>query len=68
VGVVSQADIALEAKDKSVGEMVAEISKPPQGRGSRSYAAAFRSSSKMVAWQTPCADDDAVTVVRICWL
>jgi CBS domain-containing protein len=31
VGVVSQADIALEAKDKSVGEMVAEISKPPQG-------------------------------------
>lgn len=31
VGVVSQTDIALEAKDKSVGEMVAEISKPPQG-------------------------------------
>jgi CBS domain-containing protein len=31
VGVVSQADIALEAKDKSVGEMIAEISKPPQG-------------------------------------
>jgi CBS domain-containing protein len=31
VGVVSQADIALEAKDKSVGEMVAEISKPPRG-------------------------------------
>ena len=31
VGVVSQADIALKAKDKSVGEMVAEISKPPQG-------------------------------------
>jgi len=30
VGVASQADIALEAKDKSVGEMVAEISKPPQ--------------------------------------
>src|SRR5215469_13154477 len=30
VGVVSQADIALEAKDESVGEMVAEISKPPQ--------------------------------------
>jgi CBS domain-containing protein len=28
VGVVSQADIALEAHDKSVGEMVAEISKP----------------------------------------
>ena len=31
VGVVSQADVALEAKDTSVGEMVAEISKPPQG-------------------------------------
>ena len=31
VGVVSQADIALKAKDKSVGEMVAEISEPPQG-------------------------------------
>ncbi len=31
VGVVSQADIALEAEDKSVGEMVADISKPPQG-------------------------------------
>jgi CBS domain-containing protein len=31
VGVVSQADIAREAKDKSVGEMVAEISKPLQG-------------------------------------
>ncbi len=31
VGVVSQADIALEAKDKSVGEMVADISKPSQG-------------------------------------
>jgi hypothetical protein len=30
--VVSQADIALQAKDKSVGEMLAEISKPPQGR------------------------------------
>jgi CBS domain-containing protein len=30
VGVVSQADIALEAQDKSVGEMVAEISKPSQ--------------------------------------
>lgn len=28
VGVVSQADIALEMKDKSVGEMVAEISEP----------------------------------------
>jgi len=33
VGVVSQADIALEARDKSVGEMVAEISKPAQGAG-----------------------------------
>jgi CBS domain-containing protein len=31
VGVVSQADIALDAKDKSVGEMVADISKPSQG-------------------------------------
>jgi CBS domain-containing protein len=31
VGVVSQADVALEERDKSVGEMVAEISKPPQG-------------------------------------
>ena len=31
VGVVSQADIALEAKDKSAGEMVAEISKPSRG-------------------------------------
>jgi len=31
VGVVSQADIALDAQDTSVGEMVAEISKPPQG-------------------------------------
>ena len=31
VGVVSQADIALEAKDKVVGELVAEISQPPDG-------------------------------------
>ncbi len=31
VGVVSQADIALKARDKSVGGMLAEISKPPQG-------------------------------------
>jgi CBS domain-containing protein len=31
VGVVSQADVALEAKEKSVGEMVEEISKPPEG-------------------------------------
>jgi CBS domain-containing protein len=31
VGVVSQADIALRAKDQPVGEMVAEISEPPQG-------------------------------------
>jgi CBS domain-containing protein len=28
VGVVSQADVALEERDRSVGEMVAEISKP----------------------------------------
>ena len=34
VGVVSQADIALDVNDKSVGEMVAGISMPPQGRGS----------------------------------
>jgi CBS-domain-containing membrane protein len=33
VGMVSQADIALEAKDKSVGEMLADISKPSQGSG-----------------------------------
>jgi CBS domain-containing protein len=31
VGVVSQADIAIEAKDQSVGEMVADISKPSEG-------------------------------------
>jgi CBS domain-containing protein len=31
VGVVSQADVALEAKEKSTGEMVEEISKPPAG-------------------------------------
>jgi CBS domain-containing protein len=31
VGMVSQADVALESHDKSVGEMVAEISKPPEG-------------------------------------
>ena len=31
VGMVSQGGIAFKAKDKSVGEMVAEISKPPQG-------------------------------------
>jgi CBS-domain-containing membrane protein len=31
VGVVSQADIALDANDTSVGEMVAEISKPLHG-------------------------------------
>jgi CBS domain-containing protein len=31
VGVVSQADIALGAQDKSVGQMVAGISQPPQG-------------------------------------
>jgi CBS domain-containing protein len=31
VGVVSQADVALEAKEKAVGEMVEEISKPPEG-------------------------------------
>lgn len=31
VGIVSQADVALEAKEKHVGEMVEEISKPPEG-------------------------------------
>jgi CBS domain-containing protein len=31
VGVVSQADVALEAKEKSVGEMLEEISRPPEG-------------------------------------
>ena len=35
VGVVSQADIALEMKDTSVGEMVAGISKPLHGQGHR---------------------------------
>ena len=29
VGVISQADIALEANEKTVGELVEEISKPP---------------------------------------
>jgi len=31
VGIVSQADVALEAKEKDVGQMVGEISKPPEG-------------------------------------
>lgn len=31
IGVVSQADIALAAREKAVGEMVEEISKPPEG-------------------------------------
>ena len=31
VGVVSQADVAMEAKEKSAGEMVEEISRPPEG-------------------------------------
>src|SRR5918999_3249476 len=31
VGVVSQADVAMEAKEKHVGEMVEEISKPAAG-------------------------------------
>ena len=31
VGIVSQADVALEAKEKDVGQMVEEISKPPEG-------------------------------------
>jgi CBS domain-containing protein len=31
VGVLAQADVALEAKEKAVGEMVEGISKPPEG-------------------------------------
>ena len=31
VGIVAQADIALEAKEKAVGEMVEDISKSPTG-------------------------------------
>jgi CBS domain-containing protein len=31
VGVVSQADVAFEAKGKATGELVEEISRPPQG-------------------------------------
>jgi CBS domain-containing protein len=31
VGVIAQADIALEAKEKAIGEMVEEISKEPAG-------------------------------------
>jgi CBS domain-containing protein len=31
VGIVAQADLALELKDKMAGEVVEEISKPPEG-------------------------------------
>ncbi len=31
IGVVSQADVAMEAKEKDVGQMVADISQPPEG-------------------------------------
>jgi CBS domain-containing protein len=31
IGVVSQADVALEAKEKSTGELVEHISRPPDG-------------------------------------
>jgi CBS domain-containing protein len=31
VGVLAQADVAQEAKEKTVGEVVEEISKPPEG-------------------------------------
>ena len=31
VGIVSQADVAIEAKEKDVGQMVEGISKPPEG-------------------------------------
>jgi CBS-domain-containing membrane protein len=31
IGVVSQADVALEAKEKTTGELVEHISRPPDG-------------------------------------
>jgi CBS domain-containing protein len=31
VGVVAQADVALQAKEKAVGEMIEDISRPPSG-------------------------------------
>ena len=31
IGVVSQADVALEAKEKATGELVEQISRPPDG-------------------------------------
>jgi CBS domain-containing protein len=31
VGVVSQADVAVHAKEKEAGELLSEISRPPQG-------------------------------------
>jgi CBS domain-containing protein len=31
VGILSQADVAMEAKEKDVGQMVEGISKPPEG-------------------------------------
>ncbi|MBA2741728.1 MAG: CBS domain-containing protein [Actinobacteria bacterium] len=31
VGVLSQADVALEAKERDVGELVGQISRPPEG-------------------------------------
>jgi CBS domain-containing protein len=31
IGVVSQADVALEAKEKDTGELVEQISRPPDG-------------------------------------
>jgi CBS domain-containing protein len=31
IGVLSQADVALRAREKSVGEMVGQISMPPEG-------------------------------------
>jgi CBS domain-containing protein len=31
IGVLAQADAALEAKEKAVGQMVEEISRPPEG-------------------------------------
>jgi Mg/Co/Ni transporter MgtE len=31
IGVVAQADVALQAREKAVGEVVEEISRPPAG-------------------------------------
>jgi CBS-domain-containing membrane protein len=31
VGIVAQADVALETKEKTAGELLEDISRPPQG-------------------------------------